>query len=137
MPVLLDQTEEDLERFTADGAYDTSGVYEAVDGHQQGAVTIVIPPRKTARACTLKTPADAQRNANIGAIGRQGRREWKKRSGYHQQGRAENSFYRYKRILGGDLLAIDFDAQQREAQIGCNVLNRMMGLGAPSSIRVA
>ena len=99
-------------------------------------VTVVIPPRKTARACPPKTLADVQRNESIEGIARLGRREWKKRSGYHQQGRAENTFYRYKRILGGDMLAIDFDSQQREAQIGCNILNRMSALGMPSSFRI-
>ena len=34
------------------------------------------------------------------------------------------------------MLAIDFDSQQREAQIGCNILNRMSALGMPSSFRI-
>jgi hypothetical protein len=29
-----------------------------------------------------------------------GRRQWKKESGYHQQARVENTFFRYKTIIG-------------------------------------
>ena len=34
-----------------------------------------------------------------------GRREWQKESGYRQQARVENSFFRYKSVLGGGLKA--------------------------------
>lgn len=75
VPELLEQIDEELERFTGDGGYDTSGVYDAANGHQDGPVTVVIPPRKTARACPPKTLADVQRNESIEGIARLGRRE--------------------------------------------------------------
>ncbi len=63
---------------------------------------------------------------------------WKKESGYHQQGRAENTFSTgYKRILGGRLRAIVAESQEREALISCNVLNRMAEFGMPKSYSIA
>ena len=34
-----------------------------------------------------------------------GRRQWQKASGYHRQGRVENTFFRYKSIIGDGLRA--------------------------------
>ncbi len=65
-----------------------------------------------------------------------GRRRWRKDSGYHGQSRVENTFFRYKRIIGDRLRATDRVAQKREALIGCAVLNRMAELGMPESIAV-
>jgi hypothetical protein len=57
-------------------------------------------------------------------------------SGYHQQARAENTFFRYKRMLGDHLHARDGDAQVVEARLACNILNRMTELGMPASYAV-
>ena len=81
-------------------------------------------------------PADgpwAQREASLQRIRKVGRREWQKESGYRQQARVENSFFRYKSVFGGDLKARHSKAQRREAAIGCHILNRMDELGRPSS----
>lgn len=37
--------------------------------------------------------------------------------------------FRHKRIVGPRLRAINEDARKVEAAAGCNVLNRMLGLG--------
>ncbi len=55
---------------------------------------------------------------------------------YHQQGRVENTFYRYKTILGGALRARLLASQEREFQLGCSILNRMAALGMPVSERI-
>ncbi len=57
-------------------------------------------------------------------------------SGYHQQGTVENTFFRYKTILGSSLRARNSNAQQAEARIACNVLNRMTQLGRPASVAI-
>ena len=69
----------------------------------------------------------------IELVGRLGRRGWQKASGYHQQARVENGFYRYKQIVGGRLRAINLEAQTTEVSIACNVLNRMAEMGRPES----
>ena len=44
--------------------------------------------------------------------------------------------YRYKTIIGRQLLARTLSGQQVEAKIGCNVLNRMTSFGMPATIRI-
>ena len=65
-----------------------------------------------------------------------GRRQWKKESGYHQQARVENTFFRYKAIIGDRLRARHLESQAAEAVMACNILNRMTGLGMPESLAI-
>jgi hypothetical protein len=65
-----------------------------------------------------------------------GRRQWKKESGYHQQARVENTFFRYKTIIGPRLRARHPESQQAEAVIACNILNRIIALGKPDSFSI-
>ncbi len=65
-----------------------------------------------------------------------GRRRWKKESGYHQQARVENTFFRYKTIIGDRLRARDPKSQEVEALISCNILNRMIAIGRPESFAI-
>jgi hypothetical protein len=44
--------------------------------------------------------------------------------------------FRYKAIIGRRLQARTLPNQRIAAKIGCNVLNRMTGLGLPASPRV-
>ena len=66
-----------------------------------------------------------------------GRRQWTKESGYHQQARVENTFFRYKSIIGDRLRARHPKSQETEAIIACNILNRMIALGKPASFAIA
>ena len=65
-----------------------------------------------------------------------GRRQWKKASGYHRQSRVENTFFRYKSIIGDGLRARSPAGQGSEAVLGCEILNRMTALGRPVSYRI-
>jgi hypothetical protein len=65
-----------------------------------------------------------------------GRRQWKKESGYHQQARVENTFFRYKAIIGDKLRARHPESQEAEVIIACDILNRMTGLGMPESLAI-
>jgi hypothetical protein len=62
-----------------------------------------------------------------------GRRPWKKESGYHPQARVETIFFRYKSVIGGRLRARPPESQEAEALIACTLLNRMFELGRPKS----
>ena len=44
--------------------------------------------------------------------------------------------YRYKTLIGRRLHARTLPNQQTEAKIGCSVINRMIRLGMPVSVRV-
>ena len=77
---------------TADAAYDTRSIYEAAGA--RGA-TVVIPPTRTATV-SGRRPRSPARDRTIRQVQQAGRRQWKKDSGYHQQARMENAFFRYK-----------------------------------------
>ena len=134
LPDLLAPLEVPIRRFTADGAYDHRSVYDRASAAGTENVVIVIPPPR--RSALSAVPTDglwAQRGASLQRIRKVGRREWQKESGYRQQARVENSFFRYKSVLGGGLKATHGKAQRREAAIGCRILNRMADRGRPST----
>ena len=133
LPDLLAPLEVPIRRFTADGTYDHRSVYDRASAAGTENVVIVIPPRRSALSAGPTDGPWAQREASLQRIRKVGRREWQKESGYRQQARVENSFFRYKSVFGGDLKARHSKAQRREAAIGCHILNRMAELGRPSS----
>ena len=53
---------------------------------------------------------------------------WRRESGYYQQSRVENTFYRYKTILGKKLRSRREESRHVETVIGCNILNRFLEL---------
>ena len=136
LPALLDTIEVPIRRFTADGAYDHRSVYDQLSAAGTENVVIVIPPRRCAVDAGPTDGPWAQREAALQRIRKIGRREWQKESGYRQQARVENAFFRYKAVLGGSLKARNSKAQSREATIGCHILNRMAELGSPKSYAV-
>ena len=61
---------------------------------------------------------------------------WQKASGYNRRALAEVAIGRYKRVIG-DALRSRTDARRAtEVSIAVRVLNRMLDLGRPKSIRV-
>jgi hypothetical protein len=44
--------------------------------------------------------------------------------------------FRYKTIIGRRLHARTLSNQKTEARVGCEVLNRMINLGMPISVRI-
>ena len=136
LPDLLEQVRAPIQRVTADGAYDHRSVYDRVSEVGTEDVVILIPPRRTAVSSRSADGPWAQREAALQRIHKVGRREWQKESGYRQQARVENGFFRYKSVLGGGLKARNSNAHAREAMIGCHILNRMAELGRPESYAV-
>ena len=102
---ILEQVQGPVARSTADGAYDTRSMYEALVESGAADIRIVIPPKKTATVDSRATGPWCQRNEAIERIGAVGRRPWRKESVAHRQARAENGMYRYKRIIGDRLRA--------------------------------
>lgn len=129
---LVDQVDGDLVRVTADPAYDTLAFYGAAGS--RGA-RVVVPPTRTA-SLSRRSPRSSARDRTIQRVKTLGRRRWKKMSGYHQQARAENAFFRYKSIVGDRLRARSPAGQRTESVLACNVLNRMTELGRPASQRI-
>ena len=130
---LIDSIEGDIESLTGDAAYDTLAIYDA--SAERDAKVIIPPSRGATRSRQLRSRLST-RDRTIMRVKEVGRRQWKKESGYHQQARVENTFFRYKTIVGPRLRARHPESQQAEAIIACNVLNRMAGLGMPESLAI-
>ena len=140
---LIEDTDAAIDRFTADGAYDRRSVYRAVGEAGVPEVKLVIPPN--CRAVPSDSSADSgsnpptwtQRDEALQVIDEIGRLGWQRESGYRKQGRVENTFFRFKSMLGGKLRSRNMESQQTEALIRCHVLNRMFELGRPASVAIA
>ena len=133
---ILEQVKDAIAQFTADGAYDTRPMYEALAASAGTNIKIVIPPKKSATVDWRATGPWCQRNEAIERIGEVGRRQWRNESGAHRQAQAENGMYRYKRIIGDRLRTQHRESQKREALIAVNVINRMTALGMPESAKI-
>ena len=108
---LIDRVDYDISKIIGDGAYDSRATYETAS--KRGA-RAVVPPSKTAR---VSSPPLPPRDRAVRRIKKFGRRQWKKESGYHQQGRAENAFFRYKTIIGDRLRARGQREQETEVML--------------------
>jgi transposase len=130
---LIDEVDGDIESLTADAAYDTLAIYEV--SAARGA-EVVVPPAKSATRSRQRRSRSSARDCTIMRIKEAGRRRWKKESGYHQQARVENTFSRYKAIIGPRLRARHRGSQEAEVVMACNILNRMTGLGRPACFAI-
>jgi hypothetical protein len=135
---LLQQIEQELDEFAADGAYDKRKVYDALNEHSPN-VKILIPPRKNARIWKHgNTQAERlKRDENLRSIRKQRRKAWKKNSGYHVRSLSETAMFRLKTIFGDELSARLLETQTTQALVRCAALNRMTHLGMPQSYKVA
>jgi hypothetical protein len=136
LPGLLAQipADEPIDTIGGDGAYDTKHCHAAITA--RGA-TPSIPPREGAKPWPERTPGASWRNEAIGDIAQNGRREWKKRSGYHRRSLVENTMYRYKTLTGNRLWARRIGSRATEMAIRVGVVNRMAALARPQSVRIA
>ena len=127
---LLTAVEGPLVRVTADAASDTVAVYETA--RARGAT---VPPARTATV-SGHGPRSPARDRTITWVRTLGRRQWKQVSGYHRQGRVENTFFRDTSIIGDGLRARSPAGQGSEVVLGCEILNRMTEFGRPVSYRI-
>ena len=136
--ILLEQIEQEIAQFAADGAYDKRKVYDGLNAHSPE-VKILIPPRKNARIWKHgNTQAERlKRDENLRSIRKQGRKEWKKTSGYHVRSLVETTMFRLKTIFDDELSARLLETQTTQALVRCAALNQMTHLGMPQSYKVA
>ncbi len=85
----------------------------------------------------MRPCARAQRDRHIRLITGKDRMAWQKATGYGRRSLAEAAVGRYKGIIGPKLRARVLAAQQGEAAMAVEVLNRMVRAAKPMSIRVA
>ena len=135
---LLEQIEQEIGKFAADGAYDKRKVYDQLNTHSPE-VDILIPPRKNARIWKHgNTKSDRlKRDENLRSIRKHGRKEWKEKSGYHIRSLAETAMFRLKTIFGDELSTRLLETQTAQAFVRCAALNQMTHLGMPQAFKVA
>lgn len=132
---LLDGVEGSINKVAADGAYDKKKVYKELEKRR---VKPVIPPRTGARIAKHGNCRGKQlpRDKAIRQIRKCGRKQWKHKVGYHRRSIAESTMFRLKTIFGPKLSSRDLQHQQVEVSIRCFVLNKMVSLGMPQTIKV-
>jgi hypothetical protein len=133
---LLDQITEPVEVFMGDGGYDRTNVYTALDERHPD-VMVIVPPRADAVLSATADTNPTQRDRHIQAITGKGRMAWQRDSGYNERARVEGQCARWKQVIGDGLRFHSDEARATEVAVAASVLNRMLDLGCPSSVRVA
>jgi len=136
--VMLQDIEQPIETYSADGAYDKRKVYRNIMEHSADC-QINIPPQKKARIWqhgNCKAPPHP-RDENLRYIRKHGRNAWKRDAHYHQRSLSETAMFRVKMIFGDHLSTRLMSTQCTQAAIRCQALNIMTQQGMPESYRVA
>jgi hypothetical protein len=76
-----------------------------------------------------------QRDLHLQLIAERSRMAWQKASGHNRRAPAEVNISRYQRVIGEGLRSHTDGRQATEIAIAVGVLNRMLELGRPESIR--
>ena len=130
---LLSQTEGVVVQVTADGAYDGRPTYSTIVGYGEN-ITVVIPPRATAVEDVSPGPP-GQRDRHLAMIQEKGRLAWQKAVGYGKRALVETMMGGWKALIGARLRARGFAGQKTEVAIGAAVMNRLLSVARPHSVR--
>jgi len=107
VPALLNQIPNDIYKIVGDGAYYEQRMLEYMKQHQNTQDAKFIGPPE------------------------------KPKESYCNRLKVEETFSRYKRIIGNKFKAQNFLGQQYEAKLSLFILNKMMAIGMPKTIRIA
>ena len=100
-------------------------------------MAVVVPPRANAVPSEAAQIAPTQRDRHLRCIVERGRMGWQRASGYNRRALLEADISRWKRVIG-DGPRFQTDGRQAiEVAIAADVLNRMLELGRPKSVRIA
>ena len=132
---LLEQVEGPLASFVADGAYDQVSVYNTVTGRDPEAA-VIVPPRSAATLSETAETEPTQRDCHLQSLAEKGKIGWQKASGYNVRSRVEAAVGRYKQVIGDGLRFRKDERRATEVAVAVQVLNRMLELGRPISVRI-
>ena len=114
---MIKQVGNETKCVVGDLACDSREIYDAA---KDVGANVVVPPTKGAR---VNKNGSKNRKRTVRRIKKLGRRRWKKEAGYHRQGKVENTFFRYKTIIGGRLRSRCHETQETGAMLACKILN--------------
>lgn len=123
-----------VKRLIGDGGYDQHKVRKWL--FDQGIEAVIALP-KDAVPDQEQRAFLGQRDRDIALIREKGRTHWKEAHHYHLRSLSETAIFRYKTIIGDHLKARTPATQSCEATLGCRILNTMLQLAKPQSVRVA
>ncbi|MBA8667896.1 IS5 family transposase [Holosporaceae bacterium 'Namur'] len=112
----------------ADSGYDSNSTYELLESKN---IKLTIPPPKN-----VKNSPVTQRRNTIVYIREKGYDAWRNKNKYGRREIVENTFYRYKSIIGAKLRSRKWDNQDAETLLGCHILNKMTNLGMLQSVKL-
>ena len=115
---------------TADRGYDQKTVYDAAGNRRY-----TIHPRRN--AVLSGKEKWTMRDHHVHRIKHDGVFQWRREAGYYQQSKVENTFYRYKTILGRNLRARNEKNREVETIIECNIFNKFLEKDRCKSVLVA
>lgn len=118
-----------------DGAYDAKVSYQLARDHH---LKLIVPPPKNATEHLnmyhyrlYDQPSWQERNEVVRRVDEIGINAWKQETGYHRRSLVENSFFRLKKLFGGNLKSRTEPAQYTEQCIRASLLNRFNETGLP------
>jgi len=133
---LLEQIPGEIERITADGAYDGEPTYATIATRGPD-IEVVIPPRASSTAPPDLAMDASRRDVHVHTVEALGRLGWQEVTGYGRRALVETTMGRYKALIGNRLRARNEAGPRTEAEVGAVVLNRMLAAGRPNSVRSA
>jgi hypothetical protein len=108
--------------------------YREAAGRQHDPPVDVVPPRSSP-VVTAEAESQTIRDRHVHFIAEKGRIAWQKTTGYGRRSLVETAIGRYKHIIGSTLRARSNDGQAGEVAITVQVLNRMIRIAKPISVR--
>lgn len=126
--------EKGIKIFRGDGAYDKEKIYKQIWNEQ---ITPIIPTQHNAKKNKEGALWFTHRDKTIDQIKEMGKKAWKIKAGYHKRSLVETAMYRYKIIIGDKLKSRKQGNQATETNISCRILNKMLLLAKPVSVKVA
>jgi hypothetical protein len=132
---LPDQVGGPVASLTGDGAYDQDTVYRAVIERDPDAA-VIVPPRITAVLSETAETEPTQRDRRLQCIAEKGRMGWQTASRYNKRSRIEVAIGRYKQVIGDGIRFREDARRTTEVRVAVYVLNRMLELGRPISVRI-
>jgi hypothetical protein len=119
--------------FLGDPGYDGENVYQFLKS--KGTKPTIRPPNSSQKIefkeikTTREEAVDYQQT--------KGYQAWRVKNDYGRREKVENTFFRYKKSFGSEFLSRNDENMKQETTIKCKLLNRMLEIGRPISVRVA
>jgi hypothetical protein len=99
-------------------------------------IAVAIPPRARSTPPIELGTDPSRRDVHVHTVAALGRLGWQEVTGYGRRALVETTMGRYMALIGARLRARADAGRRTEAAIGAVVLNRMLAVGRPNSVRV-